>query len=60
MKKVILILTVVFALGACSRLTREDVGLAKSKPDETKILTQKELVLPPDFDTIPVSSGTQQ
>ena len=57
MKKMILVLTAILVLSGCSHKAREQAGLVKSKPDETQILTQEQLVLPPDFDTIPVNSN---
>ncbi|MDD4556553.1 MAG: hypothetical protein PHE89_04425 [Alphaproteobacteria bacterium] len=55
MKKIIFMLAMISFLGACSKTARENVGLIKSKPDASQIMTQEQLVLPPDFDTIPVS-----
>lgn len=53
MRKICVILAVVMMLGACG-LTKEDLGMAKSKPDETQVVAKKRgLILPPDYDVRP-------
>jgi len=34
-------------------LTREDLGMTRSKPDETQVETRKALVIPPEFGVRP-------
>ena len=52
MKKVYILLVAVTLLSACG-VTREDLGMAASKPDESQVTTRQKLVLPPDFDVKP-------
>lgn len=53
MKKVFVSLVFVLLLGACG-LTKEDLGMARSKPDETKVVAKKNpLVVPPEYDVRP-------
>ncbi len=52
MKKIVLMMMVVFALSGCANV-KKWLGLNKSTPDETKIETRAPLVLPPDFDELP-------
>ncbi len=53
MKKILFLMVVCsVALSACG-LTKQDLGLAKDTPDETKVETRKTLALPPDFDVLP-------
>ena len=53
MKKVCVLLAMVMFLGACG-LTKEDLGMARSKPDETKVVSKKKaLVIPPFYDEKP-------
>lgn len=53
MKKVLFLLVTVMFLGACG-LTKEDLGMARSKPDETKVVAKpRGLVVPPDYDVRP-------
>lgn len=51
-KKLFLIVCVCFVLSACG-LTKKDLGLSASTPDEAKVETRKPLDLPPDFDVLP-------
>ena len=51
-KTLILMLIMSFTVCACG-LTKKDLGLAKSTPDETKVETRKSLDLPPNFDVLP-------
>lgn len=39
-------------LSGCG-LTKKDLGLSRSIPDETQVQTRSNLVLPPDFDVLP-------
>ena len=53
MKKILVVFIFMAVLGACS-LTKEDLGMARSKPDETKVEPKrKALFLPPDYDVLP-------
>ena len=53
MKKVLCLLFMVLMLSACG-LTKEDLGMARSKPDETKVVAKKKaLVIPPFYDEKP-------
>lgn len=61
MKKLLLVgfvLGMIFGLSSCG-LTKEDLGMAKSKPDETQVSRRNQLVLPPDFDVRPVVAQNQ-
>ena len=48
MKKVCLLFVVAVMLSGCG-LTKKDLGMARTTPDETKIQTRDQLVLPPDY-----------
>jgi hypothetical protein len=53
MKKICVLLISVILLGACG-LTREDLGMTRSVPDETKVVKKnKSLTLPPDYSVLP-------
>ena len=53
MKKVVWLLIMILFVSACG-LTKEDLGMARSKPDETKVVAKKKaLVVPPDYDVRP-------
>jgi uncharacterized lipoprotein YajG len=53
MNKVLVVLAVVVMLVGCG-LTKEDLGMARSKPDETQVVAKKRgLVVPPDYDVRP-------
>lgn len=52
MKKVYALLALVLLLGACG-LTKEDLGMARSKPDEGGRAQRERLVLPPDYGVRP-------
>ncbi len=53
MKKMLsLMLVLSVVLSACG-LTKKDLGLNRSTPDETKVEIRQPLDLPPDFDTLP-------
>lgn len=52
MKKIFIVFAAVLFLSCCG-LTKEDLGMAKSKPDETQVSKRDQLVLPPDFDVRP-------
>ncbi len=52
MKKFSILMVIVLLLGACG-LTKEDLGMARSKPDETKVMKRNALVVPPDYEVRP-------
>lgn len=52
MKKMFILLTTVLFLAACG-LTKEDLGMARSKPDESKVSSRAALVVPPDYNVLP-------
>ncbi len=51
-KQVVLLLILSCVLSACG-LTKKELGLSKSTPDETRVETRQPLDLPPDFDELP-------
>ena len=55
MKKVYILLAVILLLGACG-LTKEDLGMTRSVPDETKVSKRQQLVIPPDYGLKPANS----
>ncbi len=55
---VVLVLGIIAGLSSCG-LTKEDLGMAKSKPDETQVSRRNQLLLPPDFDVRPVMAQNQ-
>ena len=52
MKKLSVLMVLVLLLSGCG-LTKEDLGMARSKPDETKVVRRDALIVPPDFDVRP-------
>ena len=52
MKKAFILLAAALFLSGCG-LTKEDLGMAASKPDETQVTRRNQLVIPPDFDVRP-------
>jgi len=53
MKRILIVFIFMAMLGACG-LTKEDLGMARSKPDETKVEPKrKALSLPPDYHVLP-------
>lgn len=53
MKRIYVLLIAVILLGACG-LTKEDLGMTRSVPDETKVVKKsKALTLPPDYSVLP-------
>ena len=47
-----ILLAAALFLSGCG-LTKEDLGMAASKPDETQVTRRNQLVIPPDFDVRP-------
>lgn len=53
MKKcIVLLLTAMFLTVGCS-MTKKQLGLSRSTPDESVVQTRQPLDLPPDFDVLP-------
>ena len=52
MKKAFILLAAALFLSGCG-LTKEDLGMAASKPDETQVTRRNQLVMPPDFNVRP-------
>ncbi len=52
MKKIYILMAAVLFLGACG-LTKEDLGMARSVPDESKVSKRSALVVPPDYNIRP-------
>ncbi len=52
MKKTYILLAVLLLLGACG-LTKKDLGMTRSKPDESQVSAREKLVVPPDFGVRP-------
>lgn len=55
MKKVYILLAAVLFLSACG-LTKEDLGMTRSTPDESKVSKRQQLVIPPDYGLRPGNS----
>ncbi|MBR1648182.1 MAG: hypothetical protein IJ689_01115 [Alphaproteobacteria bacterium] len=53
MKKTVLTLAALIMLTACG-MTKKDLGLQKQSPDPATAKTQEELVVPPNYDLVPV------
>lgn len=53
MKKIICVAFVLSIILSGCGLTKKDLGLSRSAPDETQVQTRQNLVLPPDFDMLP-------
>ncbi len=52
MKKVYTLLALVLLLSSCG-LTKEDLGMARSVPDESQVSRRQQLVIPPDYNVKP-------
>lgn len=52
MKKFSILMALVVLLCSCG-LTKEDLGMARSKPDETRVVKREALVVPPDYGVRP-------
>ena len=52
MKKIFILMCAVLLLGACG-LTKKNLGMAKSTPDDGNMARKERLVIPPDFDVRP-------
>lgn len=52
MKKMFILFAMVLMLVGCG-LTKEDLGMARSKPDESQVQARKALVIPPDYNVRP-------
>lgn len=56
MKKLVICLAMAAALGACSNVTKEKLGLTKKAPNEFMVTTRPPLSLPPEYDLRPVAT----
>ena len=54
MRNILCLVLVAILLSACST-TREDLGLKGKTPDASKVAEQKQLLLPPNYDLLPVT-----
>lgn len=52
MKNMFILLAAVLMLSACG-WTKEDLGMARSKPDESRVSSRAALVVPPDYGVRP-------
>ncbi len=55
MKKLILGLGLILALGACGSLNKETLGLSNKAPNENLVTSRPPLTLPPEYDLQPVT-----
>lgn len=60
MMRILLMICVVAGLAACSGLTKEKLGIAKERPNETLVEKRAQLDLPPEFDLRPVVTKTEK
>jgi len=60
MKKIVVLSVAVIALSACSQGARENLGLAKTAPDEFSVVTRAPLSVPPDYALRPPRPGTSR
>lgn len=51
--RIFLAFCLLVVLGACSNVTKDDLGLARRSPDERVVEQRKPLSLPPEFDVRP-------
>lgn len=54
--RIFLMMCMVLGLVACSNLTKEKLGIAKDRPNETLVEKRAPLDLPPEFDLRPVTN----
>lgn len=52
MKKVCLLFMAIIVLAGCG-LTKEDLGMARPTPDESKVQSRAKLVVPPEYGVLP-------
>ncbi|MCM1324496.1 MAG: DUF3035 domain-containing protein [Acetobacter sp.] len=52
MKKMFILFVTIMFLTACG-MTKEDLGMARSKPDESQVSSRAKLVVPPDYGVRP-------
>lgn len=57
MRYSVLIAIAALGLSACDQETREDLGLAKTAPDEFSVVTRAPLSVPPDYNLRPPRPG---
>ncbi len=60
MKKILLMTSCVFVLGACSEGTKESLGLVNTPPDEFAVVTRAPLSVPPDYALRPPRPGAER
>lgn len=53
MKKSVIIVTSLMLLSGCSNSVKQSLGLVRSSPDEFKVVSQPDLILPPNFELMP-------
>lgn len=51
--RIVLILSLLIAVAACSGVTKEDLGLSRKSPDEKLVEQREPLSLPPEFGVRP-------
>lgn len=52
MNKICVLLAVLLFLGACG-LTKKDLGMTRTTPDESQVSKKERLVIPPDYGVLP-------
>lgn len=53
MKKTLSVMLLLSCVLCACGLSKKDLGLNRSMPDETKVVARQPLDLPPDFNTLP-------
>ena len=53
MKKSVIIVASIVMLSGCSNSAKQSLGLVRSSPDEFKVVSQPDLILPPNFELLP-------
>ena len=54
---VLILFGVVAVLGACTRESKQNLGILNTAPDESKVSTRQPLTVPPDYSLRPVVSA---
>ena len=52
MRKICVLMILAALLTGCG-LTKQDLGMARTTPDESKVQSRAKLVVPPDYDVRP-------
>lgn len=55
MKKIIFLFVLITFVTACSNRNKEHLGLVRIGPNETEVMTNPPLVIPPDVNVTPIS-----